>query len=266
MERWTPWCGAVRHTDTLILPQLRSPSLPLPHPLSPPPFNVHSRFAFLAYVVILQLVLIYIRIQAKLVNDRTPIQTSNPLSGLLAQQQQGMVKSLASSFLSSSSTILEYDLQQARSMQSGILFNLGFMWLLHFKMGQVQPLLMTTMNGFINLYYSPLFQAYVMNRNLERPFKTQQAIVQAEQEAAAAGAMPAEDGTEASSSSSSTSDASVDKTTTTTKSSLKKKLKRGREEEKEDEIEIEEKDESEEESDIEDDNDTDDDDDDDEED
>lgn len=110
---------------------------------------------------------------------------SNPLSGFLAQQNQqqsGMVKSLASSFLSSTSTVLEYDLQQARNMQGGILFNLAFMWFLHFKMEQVQPLLMTTANGLINLYYSPLFQAYVLNRNLERPFKTQQAIMQAQQQ------------------------------------------------------------------------------------
>ena len=70
---------------------------------------VRYRFAFIAYVIVLQLFLVYVRVQAKAANDRTPIQLSNPLSGLLAQQMGGdggggMMKSLASSFLASSST------------------------------------------------------------------------------------------------------------------------------------------------------------------
>jgi hypothetical protein len=65
---------------------------------------------------------------------------------------------------------MEYDLKQAKSMQSGMIFNMMFMWFLHFKMGQVQPLLIQAITGFINLFYSPLFQVYVLGRNLERPF------------------------------------------------------------------------------------------------
>eukprot|EP00977_Amphora_coffeiformis_P007755 scaffold1695_cov167-Amphora_coffeaeformis.AAC.25 len=213
-------------------------------------YSIHSRFAFLAYIVILQLVLVYIRIQAKLANDRTPIQMSNPLSGLLAQQQ-GMVKSLASSFLASSSTILEYDLQQARNMQGGILFNLAFMWFLHFKMGQVQPLLMTTMNGFINLYYSPLFQVYVMNRNLERPFKTQQAIMQTEQEVATT-----ENGDKVSSSSTTTDMAATTlvQPKVVKKATAKKKVTK--EEEEDDVDEDEEEDESDDEDEVDDESDS----------
>ena len=82
------------------------------------------------------------------------------------------MKNLASSFLSSESTVMEYDLKQARSMQGGILFNMCFMWFLHFKMNQMQPLLINTVTGIMNLYYSPLFQVYVLQRNLERPFKS----------------------------------------------------------------------------------------------
>jgi hypothetical protein len=114
---------------------------------------------------------------------------TNPLSGLLNKQLGGgsnsgdetnptmpsggveMVKSLASSFLSSSSTVMEYDLSQARNMQGGVLFNMAFMWFLHFKMEQIQPLLIQAATGLMNLMYSPLFQVYVMGRNLERPFK-----------------------------------------------------------------------------------------------
>jgi hypothetical protein len=56
-------------------------------------------------------------------------------------------------------------------MNGGILFNMAFMWLLHFKMGQTQPLFFQTVQGLTNLVFNPLFQCYVLGRNLERPFK-----------------------------------------------------------------------------------------------
>jgi hypothetical protein len=55
-------------------------------------------------------------------------------------------------------------------MQSGLIFNMAINWFLHFKMEQVQPLLIQSITGLINMVYSPLFQVYVMGRNLERPF------------------------------------------------------------------------------------------------
>jgi hypothetical protein len=134
-----------------------------------------ARFLFIAYLVSLQAFVIYARFKAKELNDRTPLTVSSPLSSMLNAQlgsQGGMVKSLASSFLSSQSSVLEYDLQQTKSMQSGLLFNMLFMWFLHFKMNQVQPLFIQTMTGVASLIYSPLFQVYVMGRNLERPFKS----------------------------------------------------------------------------------------------
>jgi Phosphate transport (Pho88) len=136
-----------------------------------------ARFAFIAYLLVLQLFLLYVRVQAKLNNDRTPIELKNPLSSILQSQLGGgggggnMMKNLASSFLSSKSTVLEYDLKQTRSMQSGLIFNMMFLWFLHFKMGQVQPVLISTLNGLIAMVYSPLFQVYVLGRNLERPFQ-----------------------------------------------------------------------------------------------
>lgn len=137
------------------------------------------RFLFIGYLVVLQLFLLYVRIRAKSINDRTPVTTTNPLSGILQSQLGGagenaMVKSLASSFLSSQSTALEYDLQQAKSMQSGLMFNMAFMWFLHFKMKQMQPLIINSLTGLMNMAYSPLFQVYVLGRNLERPFKSPQ--------------------------------------------------------------------------------------------
>lgn len=82
-----------------------------------------------------------------------------------------MVKEMASQFLSSKTTVMEYDLKQAKSMNSGLLINMAFMWFLHFKMQQTQPLLAQTVTGLLNLVYSPLFQVYMLGRNLERPFK-----------------------------------------------------------------------------------------------
>ena len=176
-------------------------------------------------MVVLQLFLIYVRLQAKATDDRTAITMSNPLSGLLAGDgsgaatgNAGMMKQLASSFLASQTTVVEYDLAQARNMQGGILFNMAFMWFLHFKMEQVQPLILQTVNGFINLVYSPLFQVYVLGRSLERPFKTQAAVMQ---QAAAEAAAAAEEDNETSES----SEVAVAATTATTTNDVESKGK-----------------------------------------
>jgi Phosphate transport (Pho88)/Myc amino-terminal region len=143
-----------------------------------------TSFAFVAYLAILQAFVLYVRIQAKLANDRTVITLTNPLSSVLQSPllgggngeggaggaAAGMVKNLASSFLSSTSTVVEYDLKQANSMQSGLIFNMALNWFLHFKMQQVQPLFIQSATGLLNMLYSPLFQVYVLGRNLERPF------------------------------------------------------------------------------------------------
>lgn len=131
-------------------------------------------FIFIGYIILLQAFLFYVRLQAKATNDRTPIQISNPFSKILdsaTSQQSSPVKSIASSLLTSQSTVMEYDLAQAKSMNGGLLVTMAFMWFLHFKLGQVQPLYMQTIQGLMNLYYSPLFQVYIMGRNLQRPFK-----------------------------------------------------------------------------------------------
>jgi hypothetical protein len=138
-----------------------------------------ARFSFISYVILLQLFLFYVRVQAKRNNDRTPIELKSPLSSVLQSQLGGgsegggnsMVKNLASSFLSSKSTVIDYDMKQARGMQSGLIFNTLFMWFLHFKMEQIQPLLIQTANGLTTMVYSPLFQIYILGRNLERPYK-----------------------------------------------------------------------------------------------
>lgn len=141
------------------------------------------RFCFVLQLVVQQAFIFYVRIMAKRNNDRTPVSVNNPLTNMLSsqleKQQTGandMVKNLASSFLKKDTTVTEYDMGQAMSMQGGILFNMALMWFLHFKMNQVQPLLVTTINGFMQLAYNPLFQVYVMGRNLERPFKAPEVL------------------------------------------------------------------------------------------
>lgn len=137
------------------------------------------RLLFVVYLVVQQAFIFYVRIMAKRNNDKTHVHVQNPLTSMLSSQLEkapaganSMVKNLASSFLKTESTIVEYDMGQAKNMQGGILFNMALMWFLHFKMQQVQPLLVTTINGFLQLVYNPLFQVYIMGRNLERPFKS----------------------------------------------------------------------------------------------
>ena len=139
-----------------------------------------TRAAFVAYTILTQIFLAYVRIRAKMNDDRTPVTVTNPMSGILEKQLPGaaggggpgdMVKNLASQFLSSETTALEYDLKEAKKMGNALLFPLALNWFLHFKMGQVQPLLFQISSGMLNLLYSPLFQIYVLGRNLERPFK-----------------------------------------------------------------------------------------------
>jgi len=133
-----------------------------------------ARYAFIAYVVLMQIFLAYVRYRAHVTNDRTPVTVNNPLSNLVQSQlssgSNGIVKNLASSFLSSSSTVMEYDLSQAKSTNSRLLPTMLMLWVMHYKMGQVQPLFYQTVNGFKDMLTSPLFQSYVLGRNLERPF------------------------------------------------------------------------------------------------
>ena len=137
-----------------------------------------ARYAFVSYLVVTQFFLGYVYLRAKSINDRTSITISNPLAGLVNGAGAGgggstnfMVKALTDQVLSTSTTILEYDLKQVKKMNGSLLFPMIMLYFLHFKMKQVQPLLMQTCTGVMNLVYSPLFQVYVLGRSLERPFK-----------------------------------------------------------------------------------------------
>lgn len=136
------------------------------------------RFLFILQLVIQQAFIFYVRIMAKRANDTTPVETKNPLANMVESQLESagggndMVKNLASSFLKKESTVRDYDIRQTTVMQGSILFNMVMMWFLHFKMQQVQPLFVSIVNGFMQLAYNPLFQVYIMGRNLERPFKS----------------------------------------------------------------------------------------------
>ncbi len=81
-----------------------------------------------------------------------------------------MVKSITSQLLTTHTTVYEYDLQQVKSMQSSLLMPMIILYFLHFRMKQMQPLLMQTVTGVVNLVYCPLWQVYVLGRRLERPF------------------------------------------------------------------------------------------------
>lgn len=95
------------------------------------------------------------------------IDVRNQVSDVLMSQLQLdgdsrlMIKRVASSFLCSKTTMMDYDLKQASNMQGGVILNMGFMWFLHFKLDKVQPLLIQAFMGFLQLIYNPLFQVYV---------------------------------------------------------------------------------------------------------
>jgi len=136
------------------------------------------RICLLSYILLTQLFLIYVRIRANQINDTSPIkqQEVNPLlSALLPSSTPDIAKQLASKMLAVSagtpSTIMDYDILQAKTFNNRLFFPTAFLFFLHFKMGQVQPLLYQSASGILNLIYSPLWQAYVLGRNLERPFK-----------------------------------------------------------------------------------------------
>lgn len=149
-----------------------------------------ARFAFIGYLVVAQIFLIYVRYKARIINDTTPITINNAISSIVQSQLPSssggmggdMVKNLANSFLASESTILDYDLNQAKNMNSSLLIPMVMLWFLHFKMGQVQPLFHQTVSGVKELLVSPLFQVYILGRNLERPFKNKKLEAMQKQE------------------------------------------------------------------------------------
>jgi len=88
-----------------------------------------ARFAFLAYVISVQLFLLYVSLRARAMDDRTPITITNPLASLVSGIGGGaagggnfMVKALADQVLSTQTTVLEYDLKQVKKMNGGLLF------------------------------------------------------------------------------------------------------------------------------------------------
>lgn len=135
------------------------------------------RFSFVLLLCIQQAFIFYIRIMAKRRNDTRHVELKSSLKNIVQSQIDSgggndMLNYFASSFFKKETTVKEYDISQTSAMQGTILFNMLFMWFLHFKMQQIQPLLMSIVNGLLQLVYNPLFQVYVIGRNLERPFKS----------------------------------------------------------------------------------------------
>jgi hypothetical protein len=146
---------------------------------------VHIRFLFLGQLILQQVFIFYVRIMAKSRNDRTVVHMKSPLLDEMTRRGGGdssskrnssnnqfLLKTIASSFLSKDTTVMEYDLGQATSMQSGIIISMALMWFFHFQLEQVQPLLIALINNTLQLFFNPLFQVYVLGRNLQRPFVT----------------------------------------------------------------------------------------------
>lgn len=140
-------------------------------------FYIHS-FLFITQLLVQQAFIFYVRIMAKTNNDRTIIHLESPVDTMLKSKMGGAdlgsnegLKKLMSNFLSKDVTVMQYDMDQAKGMQTSIIITMIITWVMHFKFQQVQPLLMTIISGYFQLFMNPLFQIYILGRNLERPFK-----------------------------------------------------------------------------------------------
>ena len=140
----------------------------------------NARIAFIVYISSVMAFSMYVRYKARERNDQRPVEMENAIAGLVKSQinnamagspSSETVKGLANKFLTSVTNVMEYDMQQAGALRNSVLAPMLILWILHFKMKQVQPLLMQIVTGLSNLMYHPLVQVYVMGRNLERPFK-----------------------------------------------------------------------------------------------
>jgi len=143
-----------------------------------PVIIMRARWAYIAYLFAVQLFVLYVKFRARRIDNRFPVAIESPLAGLVKGRlggesgAAGGVAELASRFLSSPSTVRDYDVSQANALRNGALLPMAFNWFIHFKWGQVQPLVFQASSGVFALVHHPLFQAYVLGRDLERPFKT----------------------------------------------------------------------------------------------
>jgi len=72
-------------------------------------------------------------------------------------------------------TVMEYDLGQLSTQRTQMLMNSLMVAFFHFKMGQVSPLVMTSVMGIMRFLDDPMFKIHVLKNEavgaLERPFK-----------------------------------------------------------------------------------------------
>ncbi|KAJ8905731.1 hypothetical protein NDN08_002236 [Rhodosorus marinus] len=74
-------------------------------------------------------------------------------------------------------TVMEYDLGQLSTQRTQMLMNSLMVAFFHFKMGQVSPLVMTSVMGIMRFLDDPMFKIHVLGNEavgaLERPFKAE---------------------------------------------------------------------------------------------
>jgi len=67
-------------------------------------------------------------------------------------------------------SVKEYDLSQLKALLSSTAMTIGITAFIHIKFGLVPPLLMQGILAISTLYGNPMFQAYVLGKDLPRPF------------------------------------------------------------------------------------------------
>ena len=120
-----------------------------------PTFVPSLRIFYFSIVALNVLVQLYLQWRIRATNDESLVATPpNPLAMLMG----------GSNNAKASTTAMEYDVGQLKSLrtsyQMGCLFNM----FLHFKFKMTQPLVYSSISGLVDLFYNPLVQIHLLLR------------------------------------------------------------------------------------------------------
>mmetsp|Transcript_4367 Transcript_4367/g.6193 ORF Transcript_4367/g.6193 Transcript_4367/m.6193 type:complete len:313 (-) Transcript_4367:250-1188(-) len=144
-----------------------------------------ARVAFIAFLLLHQIVLSFIQERILIVDDTTPLKIpANPLIAQLAARQGNendanptneAMKGVLSNMMERDTTVRDYDLELVKKGRNSQIGSLLLMAYLHLRRGYLQPLIMQTFLGIFSLLRDPLVQIYIYQRQsdgkLARPFK-----------------------------------------------------------------------------------------------
>jgi len=130
-----------------------------------------ARVAFIAFLLLHQIVLSFIQERILIVDDTTPLKIpANPLIAQLAARQGNendanptneAMKGVLSNMMERDTTVRDYDLELVKKGRNSQIGSLLLMAYLHLRRGYLQPLIMQTFLGIFSLLRDPLVQIYI---------------------------------------------------------------------------------------------------------